>query len=62
MKFFKQLRKITFKLEEVSESQNASSTKSMQVKWRCLKLLEPYGAKPLTGLSKQKILTRLNKI
>ena len=41
---------------------NAPSAKPTQVKWRCLKLAQPYGAKPLIPLSKQKISTRLNKI
>ena len=33
-----------------------------QVKWRCLKLVQPYGAKPLIHLNGHKILTRLNII
>ena len=41
---------------------NAPSAKPTQVKWRCLTLVQPYGAKPLTCLNGQKILTRLNII
>ena len=33
-----------------------------QVKWRCLTLIQPYGAKPQRRLSEQKISTRLNII
>ena len=40
----------------------ALSAKPTQVKWRCLTLVQPYGAKPLTRLNGQKILTRLNII
>ena len=62
MKFSKQLWKIIFKLEEVSENLNAPSAKPTQVKWHYLALVQPYGAKPLTCLSKRKILTCLNII
>ena len=34
----------------------------LKLKWRCLTLVQPYGAKPLARLNGQKILTRLNII
>ena len=36
--------------------------KPTQVKWCCLILVQPYGPKPLTSLSEQKISTRFNII
>ena len=35
--------------------------KPTQVKWRCLKFVQPYGTKPLTHLSEQNISTRLRE-